>query len=104
MPRSTCCAPVHEVRCAKVCKKAAQCSFRQALDCTEKRRDKKTRQACAMVKGTRTSRQVQAAACPHSTSCWLPSARAEGPGVVLQQINDARAHEPARSQSMQPVA
>src|ERR1700690_4457804 len=51
-----------EVRCAKVYKEAAQRSFRQAVDYTENRKVKNTRQARAMAKGTRFGRQAQEAA------------------------------------------
>jgi RIO kinase 1 len=46
-----------ETRCAKVYKDATQRSFRQAVDYTENRRVKNTRQARAMAKGTRYGRQ-----------------------------------------------
>jgi RIO kinase 1 len=48
-----------EVRCAKVYKEADRRSFRQAVDYTENRRTKNTRQARAMAKGTRFGRQAQ---------------------------------------------
>jgi RIO kinase 1 len=51
-----------ETRCAKVYKEADQRSFRQAVDYTENRRVKNTRQARAMAKGTRFGRQAQEAA------------------------------------------
>src|SRR5258708_33234719 len=51
-----------EVRCAKVYKEATQRSFRQAVDYTENRKGKNTRQARAMAKGTRFGRQAQEAA------------------------------------------
>jgi RIO kinase 1 len=51
-----------ETRCAKVYKEAAQRSFRQAVDYTENRKVKNTRQARAMAKGTRFGRQAQEAA------------------------------------------
>jgi RIO kinase 1 len=51
-----------EVRCAKVYKEATQRSFRQAVDYTENRKVKNTRQARAMAKGTRFGRQAQEAA------------------------------------------
>ncbi len=51
-----------ETRCAKVYKEAQQRSFRQAVDYTENRRVKNTRQARAMAKGTRFGRQAQEAA------------------------------------------
>jgi RIO kinase 1 len=51
-----------EVRCAKVYKEATQRSFRQAVDYTENRKVKNTRQARAMAKGTRFGREMQEAA------------------------------------------
>ena len=51
-----------ETRCAKIYKEAAQRSFRQAVDYTENRKVKNTRQARAMAKGTKFGRQAQEAA------------------------------------------
>ncbi len=51
-----------ETRCAKVYKEATQRSFRQAVDYTENRRVKNTRQARAMAKGSRFGREAQEAA------------------------------------------
>ncbi len=51
-----------ETRCAKVYKEATQRSFRQAVDYTENRKVKTTRQARAMAKGTKFGRQAQEAA------------------------------------------
>jgi RIO kinase 1 len=51
-----------ETRCAKVYKEADKRSFRQAVDYTENRKTKNTRQARAMAKGTRFGRQAQEAA------------------------------------------
>ena len=51
-----------ETRCAKVYKEATQRSFRQAVDYTENRKVKNTRQARAMAKGTRFGRQAREAA------------------------------------------
>jgi RIO kinase 1 len=51
-----------ETRCAKVYKDADQRSFRQAVDYTENRKVKNTRQARAMAKGTRFGREAQEAA------------------------------------------
>ncbi|WIT12331.1 serine protein kinase RIO [Paucibacter sediminis] len=48
-----------ETRCAKVYKEATQRSFRQAVDYTENRRVKNSRQARAMAKGTRFGRAKQ---------------------------------------------
>jgi RIO kinase 1 len=47
-----------ETRCAKVYKEADKRSFRQAVDYTENRRVKNTREARAMAKGTKFGRQV----------------------------------------------
>jgi RIO kinase 1 len=49
-------------RCAKVYKEATHRSFRQAVDYTENRRVKNTRQARAMAKGTRFGREATEAA------------------------------------------
>lgn len=51
-----------ETRCAKVYKEATHRSFRQAVDYTENRKVKNSRQARAMAKGTRYGRQAQEAA------------------------------------------
>jgi RIO kinase 1 len=51
-----------DTRCAKVYKEATHRSFRQAVDYTENRKVKNTRQARAMAKGTRFGRQAQEAA------------------------------------------
>lgn len=51
-----------EVRCAKVYKAATERSFRQAVDYTENRKVKNSRQARAMAKGTRYGRASQEAA------------------------------------------
>ncbi|URI11772.1 serine protein kinase RIO [Aquincola tertiaricarbonis] len=48
-----------DTRCAKVYKAATQRSFRQAVDYTENRKVKNSRQARAMAKGTRYGRQAQ---------------------------------------------
>jgi len=48
-----------ETRCAKVYKEADQRSFRQAVDYTENRKTKNSRQARAMAKGTRFGRAAQ---------------------------------------------
>jgi len=61
-------ATVYVVRCgdetrwAKVYKEATQRSFRQAVDYTENRKIKNTRQARAMAKGSKYGRQAQEAA------------------------------------------
>ena len=51
-----------ETRCAKVYKEADKRSFRQAVDYTENRKTKNSRQARAMAKGTRFGRRSQEAA------------------------------------------
>ncbi|MCU7373921.1 serine protein kinase RIO [Paucibacter sp. O1-1] len=51
-----------EIRCAKVYKEATERSFRQAVDYTENRKVKNSRQARAMAKGTRYGRQATEAA------------------------------------------
>jgi RIO kinase 1 len=51
-----------ETRCAKIYKEANKRSFRQAVDYTENRKVKNSRQARAMAKGTRFGREAQEAA------------------------------------------
>ncbi|MET0518337.1 MAG: PA4780 family RIO1-like protein kinase [Burkholderiaceae bacterium] len=51
-----------ETRCAKVYKEATERSFRQAVDYTENRKVKNSRQARAMAKGTRYGREATEAA------------------------------------------
>lgn len=51
-----------EVLCAKVYKEATHRSFRQAVDYTENRKVKNSRQARAMAKGTKFGREAQEAA------------------------------------------
>ena len=51
-----------ETRCAKIYKDANERSFRQAVDYTENRKVKNTRQARAMAKGTRFGREATEAA------------------------------------------
>jgi RIO kinase 1 len=53
---------VSETRCAKIYKEATQRSFRQAVDYTENRKVKNSRQARAMAKGTKFGRAAQEAA------------------------------------------
>ena len=52
----------HETWCAKIYKEATQRSFRQAVDYTENRKVKNSRQARAMAKGTRFGREAAEAA------------------------------------------
>ena len=51
-----------ETRCAKIYKEATNRSFRQAVDYTENRKVKNSREARAMAKGTRFGREKQEAA------------------------------------------
>ena len=51
-----------DIRCAKVYKEANKRSFRQAVDYTENRKTKNSRQARAMAKGTKYGREMQEAA------------------------------------------
>ena len=51
-----------ETRCAKIYKEANNRSFRQAVDYTENRKVKNTRQARAMAKGTKFGREASEAA------------------------------------------
>ena len=51
-----------DTRCAKVYKEANERSFRQAVDYTENRKVKNTRQARAMAKGTKFGREASEAA------------------------------------------
>ena len=48
-----------DIRCAKVYKEANKRSFRQAVDYTENRKTKNSRQARAMAKGTKYGREMQ---------------------------------------------
>ena len=52
----------NDVRCAKVYKEANKRAFRQAVDYTENRKTKNSRQARAMAKGTKFGREAQEAA------------------------------------------
>jgi len=52
----------NDTRCAKVYKEATERSFRQAVDYTENRKVKNSRQARAMAKGTKFGREAQEAA------------------------------------------
>lgn len=51
-----------DIRCAKVYKEANKRSFRQAVDYTENRKTKNSRQARAMAKGSKFGREMQEAA------------------------------------------
>ena len=51
-----------QIRCAKIYKEANNRSFRQAVDYTENRKVKNSRQARAMAKGTKFGREAQEAA------------------------------------------
>jgi RIO kinase 1 len=67
-----------ETRCAKIYKEANNRSFRQAVDYTENRKVKNSRQARAMAKGTRFGREAQErpGKAPRWTRCtaWPPPA------------------------------
>lgn len=56
------CGDGEPARCAKVYKEANKRAFRQAVDYTENRKTKNSRQARAMAKGTRFGREAQEAA------------------------------------------
>lgn len=72
-----------EVRAAKVYKEATHRSFRQAVDYTENRKVKNTRQARAMAKGTRYGREQQEAAWQSAEVDALY--RLDGAGVRVPQ-------------------
>ena len=90
-----------ETRCAKVYKEADERSFRQAVDYTENRKIKNSRQARAMAKGTRSAarRRRRHGRAPRSTRCtgW-PRAGVRVPtpynfheGVLLMELVGRRA-------------
>jgi RIO kinase 1 len=94
-----------ELRCAKVYKEARQRSFRQAVDYTEGRRTKNSRQARAMAKGSRYGRQEQEAAWQSAEVDALYRLAAAGvrvptpynfhAGVLLMELLTDAAGEPA---------
>jgi RIO kinase 1 len=94
-----------ELRCAKVYKEARQRSFRQAVDYTEGRRTKNSRQARAMAKGSRYGRQEQESAWQSAEVDALYRLAAAGvrvptpynfhEGVLLMELLTDAAGEPA---------
>ena len=65
-----------DTRCAKIYKEATQRSFRQAVDYTENRKVKNTRQARAMAKGTRFGRECSVASVGGSNTMKVEVSRA----------------------------
>ena len=63
-----------DTRCAKVYKEADKRSFRQAVDYTENRKTKNTRQARAMAKGTR-CRPPRRTSCAGRRRPWRADSR-----------------------------
>jgi RIO kinase 1 len=94
-----------ELRCAKVYKEARQRSFRQAVDYTEGRKTKNSRQARAMAKGSRYGRQEQESAWQSAEVDALYRLAAAGvrvptpynfhAGVLLMELLTDAAGEPA---------
>jgi RIO kinase 1 len=94
-----------EIRCAKVYKEANKRSFRQAVDYTEGRKVKNSRQARAMGKGSRYGRQEQEAAWQHAEVDALYRLAAAGvrvptpynfhEGVLLMELVADEEGEPA---------
>lgn len=94
-----------EIRCAKVYKEANKRSFRQAVDYTEGRKVKNSRQARAMGKGSRYGRQEQEAAWQHAEVDALYRLAAAGvrvptpynfhEGVLLMELVADENGEPA---------
>jgi RIO kinase 1 len=75
-----------ETRCAKVYKEATQRSFRQAVDYTENRKVKNSRQARAMAKGTRSAGSAGGRLAERRGRCAVPAGggrRARAPAVQL---------------------
>jgi RIO kinase 1 len=96
-----------EVCCAKVYKSAEKRSFRQAVDYTENRRVKNSRQARAMAKGTRYGREAQEAAWQSAEVDALRKLASAGvrvpkpyqfyEGVLLMElVTDAQGHAAPR--------
>jgi RIO kinase 1 len=94
-------------RCAKVYKEANHRSFRQAVDYTENRKVKNTRQARAMAKGTRFGRQAQEAAWQSAevdalfrlagAGVRVPQPLSFHDGVLLMElVTDAQGHAAPR--------
>jgi RIO kinase 1 len=101
-----------ETRCAKVYKEATQRSFRQAVDYTENRKVKNSRQARAMAKGTRFGREMQEAAWQSAEVDALYRLAAAGvrvpkpynfhDGVLLMElVTDAQGHAAPRLNDLQ---
>ena len=94
-----------EIRCAKVYKEANKRSCRQAVDYTEGRKTKNSRQARAMQKGSRYGRQEQEAAWQHAEVDALYRLAAAGvrvptpynfhEGVLLMELVADENGEPA---------
>lgn len=94
-----------EIRCAKVYKEANKRSFRQAVDYTEGRKIKNSRQARAMEKGSRYGRKEQEAAWQHAEVDALYRLAAAGvrvptpynfhEGVLLMELVADEDGEPA---------
>lgn len=94
-----------EVRCAKVYKEANKRGFHKAVDYTEGRKVKNTRQARAMAKGSRYGRQEQEAAWQHAEVDALRQLAAAGvrvpepyefhEGVLLMELVADEEGEPA---------
>ncbi|MER2626146.1 MAG: PA4780 family RIO1-like protein kinase [Accumulibacter sp.] len=94
-----------ELRCAKVYKEANQRSFRQAVDYTEGRKTRNSRQARAMAKGSRYGRQEQESAWQSAEVDALYRLAAAGvrvptpynfhAGVLLMELLTDAAGEPA---------
>lgn len=94
-----------EMRCAKVYKEANKRSFRQAVDYTEGRKVKNSRQARAMKKGSHYGRQEQEAAWQHAEVDALYQLAAAGvrvpkpynfhEGVLLMELVTDADGEPA---------
>jgi RIO kinase 1 len=96
-----------EVRCAKIYKDANERSFRQAVDYTENRKVKNSRQARAMAKGTKFGRQATEAAWVNAEVDALYRLAAAGvrvprphtffEGVLLMElVTDAEGHAAPR--------
>ena len=86
-----------ETRCAKVYKEADKRSFRQAVDYTENRKTKNTRQARAMAKGTRFGRKAQEDAWQSAeVDCAVPLGRRRRARAEALQLPRRRAVDGAR--------
>ena len=86
-----------ETRCAKVYKEADKRSFRQAVDYTENRKTKNSRQARAMAKGTRFGREAQEKAWQSAeVDALLPPRRRRRARAPPLQLPRRRAADGAR--------